>query len=81
MNLPHLVLLPLLVVGAGGAVLWVAALVSVLRTTTAGRALVWVVLTLVFPVLGPVVWFAVGRRLERATTAPQVDQSSHVLAH
>jgi hypothetical protein len=68
-NIPHLLFLPLLLVSAAGAVLWVCALVSVLRTAIAWRAVVWVLVTLVFPVLGPVVWFVVGRDHERAVDA------------
>jgi hypothetical protein len=46
------------------AALFVAAAVSVVRSprlTSTGRVL-WIVALLVFPLLGPVVWFLVGRR-------------------
>jgi hypothetical protein len=68
-NVPHLLLLPLLLVSAAGAVLWICALVSVLRNAIAWRAVVWVLVTLVFPVLGPFVWFFLGRAHERAVSA------------
>jgi hypothetical protein len=45
-------------------VLFVAGVVSVVRSsrlTTTGR-LVWVLAMLVFPLVGPIVWFAWGRR-------------------
>ena len=53
-----------------------------LRTAAAWRALVWVVLTLVFPVVGPVVWFLVGRGYERTVAAQTYARpDTHVLAH
>jgi hypothetical protein len=81
-NVPHLLLLPLLLVCAAGAVLWVCALVSVLRNALAWRAVIWVAVTFVFPVLGPVVWFVLGRGHEREVTAEaHVEPSAHVLVH
>ena len=66
MTVPHLLLLPIaLLAGAVGAVLWACAVVSVLRTATALRAAAWVVLTLAFPVLGPVAWFLLGHDHEQ----------------
>lgn len=66
MTVPHLLLLSLaLLAAAGGAVLWVCAVVSVLRTAPALRAAAWVVLTLAFPVLGPVAWFLLGHDHEQ----------------
>jgi len=70
MTVPHLLLLSLaLLAGAGGAVLWVCAVVSVLRTATALRAAAWVVLTLAFPVVGPVAWFLLGHGHEQQLAA------------
>jgi hypothetical protein len=80
-NIPHLLLLPLLLACAAG-VLWVCALVSVLRNALAWRAVVWVAVTFVFPVLGPIVWFVLGRGHEReVTAATHVDPYAHVLVH
>ncbi|GAA3551738.1 hypothetical protein GCM10022197_03360 [Microlunatus spumicola] len=83
MNISHLLLLFLVgVASTAGAVLWVSTLVSVLRNAAAWRAVVWVAVTFVFPVLGPVVWFVVGRAHERVVnTGTYAGQDSHVLAH
>ncbi len=45
------------------AVLFIAALVSILRTRTltVGGKVLWVIAAFVFPVLGPLVWFLWGR--------------------
>ncbi|RWZ51902.1 PLDc_N domain-containing protein [Labedella phragmitis] len=55
----HLVILasiPLLV-------LFVAAIVSIARATATGtEKAIWVLVALVFPIAGPIVWFAVGKR-------------------
>jgi hypothetical protein len=51
-------------VGVALAALFVAALLSVLRSprlTGAGRA-AWAIAVLVFPLLGPLAWFLAGRR-------------------
>lgn len=49
------------------AVLVIIALVSLARVAGPGltgtQALVWTVVALVVPVLGPIAWFAVGRRV------------------
>jgi hypothetical protein len=79
-NIPHLLFLPLLLVSTAGAVLWVCALVSVLRHAIAWRAVVWVLVTLAFPVLGPVVWFVVGREHERALAA-ETHADPYALVH
>lgn len=46
------------------AVLFIAALVSIARdkTHTYGGTVFWVVLVLVLPFLGPVLWFLIGRK-------------------
>jgi hypothetical protein len=81
MNFSHLLLLSLvLLASSAGAVLWVCALVSVLRTAVAWRAVVWVAATFVFPVLGPVVWFVLGREHERAVAA-ETHADPYALAH
>jgi len=62
---PHLLLLFLfLIVGVGHIALWVAAVVSIMGIAAPRRALVWTVLTFVFPVLGPLAWFLAGRQHE-----------------
>lgn len=53
-----------LIVVAGLVALFVAAVVSVLRSprlTGTGRIL-WIIAVLIFPLLGPLAWFLVGRR-------------------
>ncbi|OZD07378.1 hypothetical protein CH275_08420 [Rhodococcus sp. 06-235-1A] len=53
-----------LVLTLGAAVLFIAALVSIIRSpnyTVAGRA-VWIFVVLAFPFLGPLVWFVWGRK-------------------
>ncbi|UZX02138.1 hypothetical protein F8G81_05530 [Arthrobacter sp. CDRTa11] len=46
------------------AVLIIAALISIARnrTYTSGGMLVWALIVLALPVLGPVLWFLTGRR-------------------
>lgn len=54
------------VVSLGLTVLWISALVSVIRSASIRpRAAAWAVVV-VFPLVGPVVWFAIGRPIERA---------------
>jgi Phospholipase_D-nuclease N-terminal len=52
------------VVGLALLALFVAALLSVLRSTrlTGTGRIVWIIAVLVFPLLGPLAWFLVGRR-------------------
>ena len=53
-----------LVAVLGAVVLFIAALVSIIRSpnyTVAGRA-VWIFVVLAFPFLGPLVWFIWGRK-------------------
>ncbi|HEY3438887.1 MAG TPA: PLDc N-terminal domain-containing protein [Actinotalea sp.] len=42
--------------------LMLAALLDVMRTATFLRAIEWVVLIVLVPVAGPMIWFAYGRR-------------------
>lgn len=52
------------VVGVALAALFVAAVVSVIRSprlTTTGKV-AWTIAVLVFPLLGPLAWFLAGRR-------------------
>jgi hypothetical protein len=61
MNVSHLIVLVVIV--AAMAALWISAVVSVLRVheQPAWTTAVWLLVTLVLPILGPIVWFAVGR--------------------
>jgi hypothetical protein len=44
-------------------VLFIAAIVSIARATATGtEKAIWVLIALVFPIAGPIVWFAVGKR-------------------
>lgn len=57
-----LLVLPVIV---AAAVLWIAAVVSVARSKQASEGLnmvLWLMLVTFAPLLGPVLWFAVGRR-------------------
>ena len=78
MNLPHLLFLFPFAVAAA---CWLAAVVSVVRTAAPLRAVVWVALTLVFPFVGPVLWFAVGRTHERAVAADHAGPPAALLGH
>ena len=48
-----------------GVVLFVVALVSIARngTYSSGGTVVWALIVLALPVLGPVLWFVMGRRV------------------
>lgn len=61
MDFIHVIII--LVVGFAQLFLFISALLSILKTpnvSTTARA-VWVVITFVFPILGPLVWFVTGR--------------------
>ena len=47
-----------------GVVLFIVALVSIARNRTysSGGTVVWALLVLALPVLGPVLWFVIGRK-------------------
>jgi hypothetical protein len=51
-----------------GVALFVAALVSITRnrTHTSGGTVVWALIVLALPVLGPVLWFLIGRRAPKS---------------
>ncbi len=60
----------LICVAVALAVLFVAALLSVLRAPLPPSArIAWVLGVFVFPLLGPVVWFTVGRRATPSVAA------------
>ena len=56
-----------------GVVLFVVALVSIARnrTYTSGGTVVWALLVLALPVLGPVLWFLMGRKAPKSTRIDQ----------
>jgi hypothetical protein len=67
--LPHILFL--VVVGGGLLALWIAAVVSILRSalvTPLVKAL-WILAILVFQFFGPIVWFAVSRYQRRHPAA------------
>jgi hypothetical protein len=41
--------------------LWIAALVSILRHEHTPLVVLWVIGTFFFPVMGPIAWFLIGR--------------------
>ena len=49
------------------AILFISALISIVRNRTYNSAwtVVWTLVVLAVPVLGPVLWFAIGRRAGR----------------
>jgi ABC-type molybdate transport system permease subunit len=46
------------------AIVFIAALVSIARnrTHTSGGTVVWALIVLALPILGPILWFLIGRR-------------------
>lgn len=51
-------------------VLFIAALVSIATNKTASglEKAVWVLISLIFPVLGPILWFVIGKRASQGAT-------------
>jgi hypothetical protein len=49
-----------------GVVLFVVALISIARnkTYTSGGTVVWALIVLALPVLGPALWFVIGRKVQ-----------------
>jgi hypothetical protein len=66
----HLVLI---LFGIAAFVLFVAALISIVRAPRASAAerVIWVLVVLILPLLGSIVWFAVGRRFATAGDPPR----------
>jgi hypothetical protein len=62
----HVILIGLLVV-ISLIVLFIAAAVSIAssRTASGTEKAIWVLVALVFPVLGPILWFAIGRNASK----------------
>ncbi len=53
-------------------VLFIAAVVSIAssRTASGTEKAVWVLITLLFPLVGPILWFVIGRRSSQAPGTP-----------
>lgn len=53
-------------------VLFVSAMVSIARHRMASgtEKVLWVLVSLIFPVLGPILWFAIGKKSSRGASAP-----------
>jgi hypothetical protein len=66
---PHIILYPILIACVAHVALWVCALVSIVGIAAPRRAVIWVVLTSAFPVLGSLAWFVAGRHFELQATA------------
>ena len=56
-----------------GVVLFVGALISIARNRTysSGGTVVWALLVLALPVLGPVLWFLIGRKAPKSSRINQ----------
>lgn len=69
-NIWHVVIILL---GIAAFVLFVAALVSIVRAPRASTAekVIWVIVVLILPLLGSIVWFVVGRRFATAGDPPR----------
>jgi hypothetical protein len=63
----------LLLISLAAFVLFIAALVSIVRAPRAstGERVIWVLVVLILPLLGSIVWFAVGRRFATAGDPPR----------
>jgi hypothetical protein len=66
MQASHIALLLLVVVPP--LLLWIGALVSILRRERTPLLALWVLVTLVFPIAGPLAWFLVGRGVAAGRT-------------
>jgi cytochrome c oxidase assembly factor CtaG len=71
LNVGHVVIIILMI---AAAVLFIAALVSIIKAPRAstGERVIWVLVVLILPLLGPLVWFIVGRRYATAGDPPRV---------
>lgn len=63
----------ILLLWLAAVVLFIAALVSIVRAPRAstGERVIWVLVVLILPLLGSIVWFAVGRRFATAGDPPR----------
>ncbi len=53
---------------SAGVILFIAALISVARNDRyfAGGTVIWVLIVLALPILGPVLWFLIGRKSQNS---------------
>lgn len=63
----------LLLLGLAAFVLFVVALVSIIKAPRASTAekVIWVLVVLILPLLGSIVWFVVGKRFATAGDPPR----------
>lgn len=64
MQIPHLAVLAVIVLPL--LLLWIGAVVSIVRHEHTALIALWLIVTLVFPFLGPLAWFLVGRGVARS---------------
>lgn len=64
----------LLILGLAAFILFIAALVSIVKAARASTAekVIWVLVVLILPLLGSIVWFVVGKRFATAGDPPRV---------
>jgi hypothetical protein len=69
-NVWHLVIIIAMI---AAFVLFIAALISIVRAPRASMAerVIWVIVVLILPLLGSIVWFAVGQRFATAGDPPR----------
>ena len=62
---------------SAGVVLFIAALISVARNDRyiPGGTVVWVLIVLALPILGPVLWFLIGRKPQNSRLRDQANVS------
>lgn len=78
LNFSHLaVLLIVLVVAAAVITLFVSALLSIAKSETTGtEKAVWILITLLFPIAGPLIWFFVRNNAGRKAQPPTPPSAS-----
>ena len=71
-SVPIVALLGWIILGIIQVLLFIAALISILRSPryTAGGKLLWVIVVPLAPLLGAVGWFVAGRRTQIRTSTP-----------
>lgn len=71
-TLPIVAFLGWIILGIVQAILFIAALISIVRSPryTGGGKLLWVVVVLLGPLLGAIGWFVAGRRAQIRTDTP-----------
>ncbi|WP_228507784.1 PLDc N-terminal domain-containing protein [Herbiconiux sp. VKM Ac-1786] len=63
----------ILLLGLAAFILFIAALVSIIKAPRASTAekVIWVLVVLILPLLGSIVWFVVGKRFATAGDPPR----------